>query len=179
MTHPEVFSAVASHSGDMYFEYGYLPDFAKAATEMTRAGGPAAWLRKFRAARKKSFALFGVLNIIAMTSCYSPDPRKELGCDFPFDLETGALRAKVWERWLAFDPVRMVRPYAGALRKARLVFLDAGTKDEWNLHLGARNFARRARALGIRLTHEEFDDGHMDVSYRFDVSLPLLAKAIA
>ena len=53
-----------------------------------------------------------------------------------------------------------------------------GSQDEWNLHLGARMFAARAKELGARITHEEFDDGHMDVSYRFDVSLPLLSRAI-
>ena len=32
---------------------------------------------------------------------------------------------------------------------------------------------------GIRPIHEEFDDGHMSIPYRYDVSLPLLAKALS
>jgi hypothetical protein len=26
--------------------------------------------------------------------------------------------------------------------------------------------------------HEEFDDGHMAITYRYDTSLPMLAKAL-
>jgi hypothetical protein len=27
--------------------------------------------------------------------------------------------------------------------------------------------------------HEEFDDGHMEIQYRYDVSLPKLVKALS
>ncbi len=179
MWHPDVFGAVASHSGDMYFEYSYLPDIPKAATEFHRCGGPASWFRRFQALHRKPHSTTLMLNVLAMTACYSPNPRGELGCEFPFDLETGELRDAVWRKWLDFDPVRMLPKYARALRGLRLLFLDAGVRDEWNLHLGARIFVRRAAALGIKHVYQEFDDGHMDISYRYDVSLPLLAKAIS
>ena len=179
MWHPDVFSAVGCHSGDMYFEYCYLPDFPKAVTELGRGGGPVAWYRFFQNQPRKAHGLMLVLNILAMTACYSPNPKEPLGCDFPFDLETGEMREAVWRKWLAFDPLRMLPQYARALRSLRLLFLDAGTRDEWNLHLGARMFSRKARAMGIRHVHQEFDDGHMDISYRYDVSLPLLTKAIS
>jgi hypothetical protein len=32
--------------------------------------------------------------------------------------------------------------------------------------------------LGISHEYEEFDDGHMNTSYRYEVSLPRLAKAL-
>ena len=179
MKHPDVFGAAASHSGDMGFEQCYLADFGRAATEIGLAGGPAAWMMRFRAARKKGHAQHLVLNILAMSSCYSPSPRMPLGLDLPFDLETGEVRQAVWNRWLAHDPLRMIASHARALRSLRLLFVDAGTRDEWNLHLGARRFAKRARALRIPIVHQEFDDGHMDVSYRYDVSLPLVARAIS
>jgi enterochelin esterase family protein len=66
-----------------------------------------------------------------------------------------------------------------ALRGMRLVYLDAGDRDEWNLHIGARTFVARARALGVKVVHEEFSDGHMEIQYRYDVSLPLVARAIS
>jgi enterochelin esterase family protein len=177
MQRPDLFGAVASHSGDMYFEYGYLPDLPKACTEIGKAGGLAAWQKAFRAAKKKSHAQITTLNIVAMAACYSPTSKG--APELPFDLATGELRHRVWDRWLAKDPVRMLETHHRALAKMRLVFLDAGRRDEWNLHLGARIFAARARRLGVKVTHEEFDDGHMDVSYRFDVSLPKVARAIA
>jgi hypothetical protein len=40
MRHPEVFQALADHSGDTAFEYSYLPDFPKALDAFREAGGP-------------------------------------------------------------------------------------------------------------------------------------------
>ncbi len=179
MWHPDVFGAVACHSGDMCFEYCYLPDFPKAATELGRAGGVEKWLRRFRSMPRKPHPATLVLNILAMAACYSPNRRAPLGVDLPFDIETGELRANVWQKWLALDPLRMLPAHAAALRGLRLLYVDAGTRDEWNLHLGARMFAQHATALGLRHVHQEFDDGHMDISYRYDVSLPMIARAIA
>ena len=92
--------------------------------------------------------------------------------------QTGAFRDDVWRRWLELDPLHMLESRGDALRSMRLVYIDCGTKDEWHLHLGARLFARRLRELGIAHEHHEFDDGHMNVSYRYDVSLPKLAAAL-
>jgi len=177
MERPDLFGAVASHSGDLYFEYGYLQDFPKACTEIGKAGGLKAWLADYRAAKKKSHAQITTLNIVAMAACYSPG--KAGLPELPFDLATGRIRELVWGRWLAHDPLRILEESYRALRGMRLVYLDAGSRDEWSLHLGARMFAARARELGVKVTHEEFDDGHMDVSYRLDVSLPKVARAIA
>ena len=65
------------------------------------------------------------------------------------------------------------------LRMLRLIYVDCGTKDEWNLHHGARIFVRRLEALRIEHAYEEFDDGHMNIPYRYDVSLPRMARALA
>ena len=72
----------------------------------------------------------------------------------------------------------MVATHAEALRRMKLIFVDAGTRDEHNLDLGARIFVRRLQTLGIACEHQEFDDGHRGTAYRYDVSLPKLAAAI-
>jgi enterochelin esterase family protein len=179
MKHPDVFGACASHSGDIGFELGYMPDFPKAATDIGKAGGLVAWMKRFRASPKKSHAQFTTMNVVAMAACYSPHPKLPFGLELPFDVETAEIVPRVWEKWLEQDPLRMLAGHAKALRALRLLYLDAGTKDEFNLHFGARRFAKRARALGVRVVHEEFDDGHMDTSYRYDVSLPKLAAVLS
>jgi enterochelin esterase family protein len=179
MKHPEIFGAVACHSGDMAFEYCYMPDFPKLIRQVERHRGVEAFVRAFEAAPRKTGAHIEAMNIVAMAAAYSPDPkRRPLGIAFPMDLHTGALDPQVWNRWLRHDPLRMLRRYADRLRRLKALFLDCGTRDEFNLHLGARQFAARLRALGIRHTYEEFDDGHMGLTYRFDRSLPLLWKAL-
>jgi enterochelin esterase family protein len=181
MRHPEIVEAVACHSGDMAFEYCYMLDIPKAVRSFGRHGGVLGFLDAFAAAHKKRDGKWlDGMNVLAMASCYSPDAGEPLGFALPFDVDTAALRPEVWARWLARDPVRMLDEprHADALRHMRAVFLDCGTRDEWMLDMGARMFAAKLRALGIPHVHEEFDDGHMSVTYRYDVSLPLLWRAL-
>ncbi len=178
MTRPDVFGAVACHSGDMYFDYCYRVDVPKACSVFQEAGGTRAFLERFERRPRKSKDDFVALNILGMAACYSPDSTAELGIALPCDLETGAFRDDVWQRWLAHDPLLRLQERAEALRSLRLLHLDCGTKDEFHLHHGARLFARALATLGIAHRHEEFEDGHMNVGYRYDVSLPLLAKAL-
>ena len=167
MRHPDVFGAVACHSGDVCFEYCYRGDLPKFCAAVHRAAGLERWLAAFEAPRQKKHEDIGVLNILGMAANYSPDPAaRPFGIDLPVDLETGAFRPEVWERWLAHDPLRLVERHADALRSLRLLFLDCGTRDEFHLHLGARMLARRLRELGIAHEHEEFDYGHMNIGYR-------------
>jgi len=72
----------------------------------------------------------------------------------------------------------VVTQHADALRSLRLLYVDCGTKDEFHLHHGARRFVRELSKLGIAHHYEEFDDGHMNVPYRYDTSLPMLARAL-
>lgn len=178
MNHPDVFAAVACHSGDMYFEFCYAPDFPKALSVLQEAGGPRAFLGKFEAKPQKGKDDFLALNILAMAACYSPDPDAELGVALPFDLVTAGGRPEVWARWLAHDPLRRLADRAEALRSLKLLYLDCGRKDEFHLHHGARRFVRELERHGIAHRHEEYDDGHMNVTYRYDTSLPLLAEAL-
>lgn len=182
MRRPEVFCAIADHSGDANFELCYTPDFPGALDAFREAGGPAAWLERYWADpnhRRERF--HKPLNIVGMATHYSPNPEApaaHLRVDWPFDLETGEHRPAVWARWRAWDPVHMVDGHADQLRKLRAIYIDCGTRDEFALHWGARALVQKIRAHGISVRHEEFDDGHMNIPYRYGVSLPLLAGAI-
>jgi enterochelin esterase family protein len=180
MKHPETFGSVVCHSGDMYFGFCYGRDFGPAIRSIRKAGGLAAWYERFRGALRMRNEDHAPLDIVAMAACYSPNPKAPPAyCDLPFDLETGALREDVLERWRAFDPIQMVERHADALRRLRLLFLDCGTDDEFFLELGARQMSAKLKALGVAHEYEEFPDGHMGISYRYDVSLPKLAAALA
>lgn len=180
MRHPELFQALADHSGDSCFELCYLPDFPEALDKIREAGGPAQWLERFWADenrhRKK---LMKTLNVVAMAAHYSPNPAAPLGIDFPFDLQTGEFRWEIWQRWRDWDPVNLVERHLENLRRLRLIYVDCGTSDEFSLHWGARALVAKMRQHGLAPHHEEFDDGHMSITYRYDVSLPLLGRALA
>ena len=180
MLHPDTWSALADHSGDALFEFCYVMDFPKALAAFRRRGGPAKWLRWYwREPNRRREEMYPILNTIGMAAHYSPNPRsKEMGIDFPFDLETGEWRPDVWERWRAWDPVNMVDRYAPRLRRLRLVYIDCGTQDQFNLIWGARTLHRKLLDRRIRHVYQEFEDTHSDIDYRYDVSLPLIWKAL-
>jgi enterochelin esterase family protein len=180
MRHPEVFGAVACHSGDMYFEYCYKPDFPKFLNTIQKAGGLDKWWVEFDAKVKKEQQDIEAAEVVAMAAAYSPNPdAAPLPIDFPFDLRTGELRPDVWQRWLGHDPVVLVERYVDNLKRLRLLFIDCGTRDEYNLHFGARILVERLKSLGVPHEYEEFDDGHMNIPYRYDVSLPKIGQALS
>jgi len=180
MHHPEVFGAVACHSGDMYFEFCYLGDIARLHANLASYGGWAELKQKLAGIRPKNSRFYQTVGTLCYGMAYAPNPSAPDGFDLPIDLETGALREDVWVRWLAHDPLRKLdQPaWADALRSMKLLYIDCGEQDEFNLQVGARLFTRRLEALGIAHHFETFAGGHFDVHYRYDTSLPMLSAAL-
>jgi pimeloyl-ACP methyl ester carboxylesterase len=187
MRHPDIFQALADHSGDTAFEYCYLPDFPKALEVYRRAGGgdrgdPKKWFEEFwqKPNKHQDPDDMTALNILGMAAHYSPNPKSPyLGCDFPFDLETGEIMQDVWNRWLCFDPTRLVAKYQENLKKMKLIYIDCGIKDEFNIHWGCRILHSKLTKMRIRHFYEEFPGGHSKISYRYDVSLPMISHELA
>lgn len=172
MRHADVFGLCASLSGDCYFEISLLPDFGKAFKAMK--GEPKKLVEKmWNEEAKKGKNDFDGLNIIGMSACYSPN-----GADFdlPFDLQTGEIRDDVFQKWLANDPVRMVEKYAENLKSLKLLFIDSGTRDEFNLDIGANVLCKKLREFDVPHIREEFDDGHFNIAYRYNRSLELISE---
>lgn len=179
MRHPDVFGLMASHSGDMYFELCYKPDMIGALKALPKLGGLDNFWNNIPTIRPRDKNFHDAINIVAMAACYSPNPNAPHGFDLPFDPETGELRDDVWKRWLEWDPVYLVDKHLDALRSLRLVYLDAGTRDEFNLQYGARIFCSRLKERGVPYVYQEFDDGHMNIQYRYDNSLQEISRAMA
>ena len=180
MRHPEVFGLAADHSGDKYFELCYKADIPRCVAALARYEHSAArFLEGFPHPQPERGAhWFTLVNMLAMSSCYSPNPASPIGFDLPFDERTGELRDDVWQRWLEHDPVHLVARHADALRSLRHYYLDCGRWDEHHLQYGARIYTRRLAALGIPHVYQEFEGGHMNVSHRYDVSLRSLSEAL-
>jgi S-formylglutathione hydrolase FrmB len=187
MRHPDIFQALVDHSGDSAFEYCYLPDFPKALEVYRKAGGvnasdPKKWFEDFwrKPNKYQNPDDMVALNILGMAANYSPNPKSEyLGCDFPFDLQTGEIKQDVWKRWVSLDPTRMVTKYQDNLKKMKLIYIDCGTKDEFNIHLGCRILHSKLAKMRIRHYYEEFFGGHSKISYRYDISLPMVSQELA
>ncbi len=177
MDHPEVFGLAADHSGDKAFAKCYARDLLAIPDRLARVD-IAALLADPPRVRPKDDDFFALMEMAAMSSCYSPNPAAALGFEWPVDTYTGELLPQVWSRWLSHDPLERAAEAAEALRSLRLLFLDCGNKDEHSIHLGCRLMSRRLTELGVPHHYEEFDGGHRDLKYRYDVSLAVISAAM-
>jgi enterochelin esterase family protein len=175
MRHADKFGLACSTSGDAYFEFCYFPGIAEGFRAIK--GDPKALIEKFwRETERKGKDDFAALNTIGMSACYAPNDATEIGFDLPFDLETGEIRWDVWGRWLEHDPVRLVDKSVENLKSLKLLFIDAGTRDEFALDLGAKILCKRLKEFNIPFLTEEFDDGHFNIGYRQNRSLELISQ---
>ena len=114
-----------------------------------------------------------------MAACYSADPDGTVR--LPFEPLTGRLVPEVWERWLAWDPVRMAASRGDALRSLRGIWIDAGRSDEFYLDLGADAFRAAIASVGVdddRVRHELFDGAHGGIEWRYPDALAWLSERL-
>ncbi len=181
MLRPDVFGGLATHAGDALFETCYEPDFRVSARTLRDSyeGSFDKFWEDFRSrpafSKKTDHTL---LNDWCMAACYSTD--EDGTVHLPYDTDTGELRPEIWERWLAWDPIRMAPRHAEALRSLRAIYIDAGNRDDVYLDLGAEAFRRALEELGITdVKFELFDGTHMSVEYRYPLGVKYLAERLS
>lgn len=185
MRNPGTFGLMATHSGDSAFEYCYMEHFAEFIVLIQKYGKGHNAVQKFiktqiNNKQPKGSDFHNIINTIGMSACYSPNPkRKEYNFDLPFDIYTGEIISSVWNKWLKFDPVRIVNKYKSNLKKLKYIYVDCGVKDEFKLQAGARIFCDKLKQNGIKFTHYEFNGGHFNVQYRYDTSYAEISKRIS
>ena len=177
MLRPDLFGGLATHAGDTLYEACYIPDFAKAARALRDlyAGSYDKFWADFRSRPPMSKPTDGSLVIVyGCAAAFSANDDGSV--ELPFDPTSGVLRPEVWQRWLDWDPVRMVPGYADALRGLRAVWIDAGKSDDWYLDLGAEAFRQALAGIGVTDVHFElFEATHAGIDYRYPLSLRYLA----
>jgi S-formylglutathione hydrolase FrmB len=203
MKYAKYWGAVADHSGDAYFDFVYRGDWPKALNELAKYRTPARKAGRYDVARATARLKPGLddgrirrfldhvqgeknpshdevmaLMLLAMAATYDPAPSAPNGFKVPFDLETGTLIEARWRRWLAHDPIHLVRDHRDQLKTLKAIFIDCGWRDQFNIHYGARRLSQQLTRYGIRHVYEEFDDTHSAIDYRMDVSLPFLYRAL-
>ena len=182
MLRPDLFGALATHAGDALYELLYIPGFGQSVRLLRDYDGDIwRWWDDFRS--RVAFtkqADMVLLSLLGVAACFSA--HEDGTVDLPFNPRTGELRPEVWERWLDWDPVRMAPRYAGALRSLRAIWIDAGTRDDFYLDLGAEAFRRQLHEIGVAddvIRFELFDATHAAIEYRYPLALAWLCHRIA
>ena len=180
MLRPDLWGGLATHAGDALFDTCYLPDFRQSVRVLRDhyEGSFAKFWQDFRSrpAFSKDTDHY-LLNDWFMAACYSADDDGTI--HLPYDTATGALIPTVWERWLTWDPVRMVPRHAEALRTLKAIYIDAGKRDQYFLDLGAEAFRRALVEVGVTdIFFELFDATHAAIEYRYPLSLKYLAERL-
>ena len=182
MLRPDLFGALATHSGDTLYELSYLPEFGKSVRYLREYDGDIfRWWADFLS--RPSFtkeADHNLLMLLGVSACFSA--REDGEVELPFNPRTGVIRPEAWQRWLDLDPVRMVPRYAPELRALRAIWIDSGTRDEWFLDVGAEAFRAALRENGVAdeaVHFELFEGTHGGVDYRYPLSLAWLCQRIA
>jgi hypothetical protein len=176
---PELFGGLATHAGDALFELCYAPDFRRSVRTLRDSydGSFDRFWDDFRSRPEIKDSDFTLINDYCMAACYSANDDGSI--ELPYDAATGELRPDVWERWLAWDPVRMVRERADAARSWRAVYIDAGKSDEYFLDIGAEAFRRELERIGVTDVYFELFDGtHGGIQYRYPLALRYLAERL-
>ncbi|MDE3115729.1 MAG: enterochelin esterase [Pseudomonadota bacterium] len=180
LLYPEFWSASACHSGDMGFDLMYRHEFVPVLRALAKSGGTIGeWIDAFWKQPKVKDSDVHVLMMLAQAASFDPDPAEPYGVRLPVTPDTCEVIAERWGNWLAWDPLTMVETRAEGLKTLKLLYLDCGNVDQYNLVYGARRMHRTLMRLGVPHTYEEFSDNHSSVDYRMDTSLPLLAEALS
>ena len=203
MQYAKYWGAIASHSGDAYFDFVYMHDWPNALTELMKHRKLKREPGAINVAKEEKDAALGkddgrvkkfldsvwkkeklsegeghTLMMLAMAASYDPDPKAPLGFRMPFNLETGERIEQRWKQWLKHDPVELVTKYRANLKSLKGIFIDCGWRDQYHIHYGARILSKRLAAAKVKHTYEEFDDTHSSVDYRMERSLPFLYRAL-
>jgi len=155
MRHPDVFGAIASHSGTL-FTAGLLPDMQPIIAAENPEGltptGP-------DPAKPWTSTLY------LFCAAFSPNlDNPPFYVDLPFD-ENVQIREEVAQRWAAYDLLQIFPDHVSALASLRGIYLDAGDKDELGEQLIAQAFSEALSAASIDHELEIFDGAHMDKLY--------------
>jgi hypothetical protein len=181
MLRPDLFGGLATHAGDALYELCYVAGIGKVVRALRDdyAGSYERFWEDFRgrvAFTKDSDA--DLVMYYGVAACFSAE--EDGTVRLPFDLSTGRLVPEVWQRWLRWDPVRMVPNYAEALRSLRAVWVDAGQRDQYFLDLGAQAFVDELEGIGVQDVHFElFDATHAAIEYRYPDAVRFLAERLA
>jgi len=171
MDYPNMFRGFIDISGDSYFPYCYMPDFATAYMVM-KDNTLDSFIEKYRQEFIHSQDELTAYNVVAMAASYSPNGTK---IELPFSLDTGEIIEDIWNKWLKFDPVRRLIDETEKLNGKKII-LQTGNRDEYKINIGMNMIHKILEKNKIGHYYKEYPSGHFNTNYFYIDSFPEILK---
>lgn len=160
LKHPDIFGAVASHSGLL------LLDAILSLGPVVVAENPDGFIGPDPS---KFLTSAGY----AMSSAWSPNLNNPpFYVDLPFEYPSGNVIAGVRDRWLEHDVFSLIDTHLNEIKSLNGIYLDVGIYDELGLGGAYPYLIQKLEAYEIDYTFETFEGGHFSKIFsRLEVSL--------
>jgi S-formylglutathione hydrolase FrmB len=158
MARQKLFDAVIALSPDSDFPTSHLPLVKLAGVTNV----PLADIEKI-AAEKLPVPDDGDLNYaLGLSAAYAPRGILHPGeFEWLYDAR-GNFREKIWQRWLANDPLTIVRQNPNAFAAGQAIYLEGAMLDEYSANIGARKIFKLLQSRPARSTFYEPPGHHAD-----------------
>ncbi len=154
----KLFDAVIAMSPDSDFPTSHLPLVKLAAVTNV----PLAEIKKIAAGTSPVPEDGDLDYALGLSAAYAPR-----GINHPGEFEwlydaQGNFREEIWQRWLANDPLTIVRKNPDAFATGQAIYLEGAASDEFSANLGARKIFGVLRSRPARTTFYEPPGHHSD-----------------
>jgi enterochelin esterase-like enzyme len=168
MLRPDAYGHIHSSAGDSFYELLYPPTITSTINAIETHGSITAFVEWFlNHPNPGATGCFDAMMALAMCACYAPNPKvKTIMGDLFFDIKTGAIIDAVWQKFLQWDPVRMVEQHIPALAQLSSIHLDCGLQDPYGMQWGHRQIATKLKNADISVNINEYPGKHGGHSWR-------------
>lgn len=185
--YPDLFSNIIALAPDSFFESSLLPEVYKYLPYIKEIGGVEAFKKNYEQGLIKwpGDIFFGVMNLIAMASCYAPiknfstNPianefsNSQIKYQFPIN-DLGFIESEIWSRWLQHDPIYFLPERKNQIKELKSINLFTGNKDEHALQYGSRQIESILKSMSANIKYTELNGTHRSLSQFFKQALKYL-----
>ncbi len=169
--HGDIFKGFIDISGDSYFTYSYMQDFP-AAYSVLKKNGLKVFLNEFNNKFIHTQDELTAMNIIAMSAFYSFNDKD---FDLPFNLTDGSINEEIWNKWLSYDPVKVLQQKFRNIEGKKII-LQTGIYDEYKMYIGMNMIHNILNEKNIEHKYMEYPAGHFNTNHFYLDSFPEILK---
>lgn len=159
MSRHELFTRVGALSPDSDFETTHKALVEQPAVRAVTRTELAAAMAPGKTARLPADGAARL--IMGLCANYAPAVGQPGHFDWLYD-DAGQWRAEIWQRWLALDPLTLVRRNPDAFDPTQRIYLDGAEHDEFDANIGAAKIHARLLDRKSPVTFYESPGHHSD-----------------